>query len=106
MIWVVFAILTGIALLAVLAPLAGRGTVDAGDAADRNFYAEQIGEISRERAEGRLSEEDAEAARREAQRRLLGRKERLPPPHRRGASACSRRLQSSSLFRRSPFRFI
>ncbi len=71
MIWVVFSLLTGAAVLAVLAPLASRSASrDAGDR-DVAFFAEQIAEIDRERAEGRLSDADAEAAKTEAARRLL-----------------------------------
>ena len=40
-------------------------------AADAQFYRDQIEEIEQERAKGRLSEADAEAARAEAARRLL-----------------------------------
>ena len=71
MIWFLFALLAGAAVLAVLLPLAGKSApVDAG-ATERAFYREQIAEIERERAEGRLEAGDAEAARTEAARRLL-----------------------------------
>ncbi len=71
MIWLLFVPLAGAAVLAVLAPLAGRSApVDRVDT-DRAFYREQIAEIERERAEGRLDAKDAEAARTEAARRLL-----------------------------------
>jgi cytochrome c-type biogenesis protein CcmH len=71
MTWLIFALLTGAALLAVIAPLAfGKLETDP-EAADKAFYADQIAEIDRERLEGRLAEADAEAARREAARRLL-----------------------------------
>jgi len=75
MIWAIFALLTGAAILAVIAPLAFGGSPGGASpdrtAADKAFYVEQIAEIERERAEGRLAEADAEAARREAARRLL-----------------------------------
>ncbi|PWB81890.1 MAG: c-type cytochrome biogenesis protein CcmI [Methylocystaceae bacterium] len=71
MIWLVFALLTGAAVMSVLWPLAREGeTVDPA-ATDIAFFEEQIGEIERESAEGRLSPQDAEAARTEAARRLL-----------------------------------
>ena len=71
MIWVAFAFLAGLACLALLAPLAfGSAESDPAES-DRMFYARQIAEIERERAEGRLGAADAEAARVEAARRLL-----------------------------------
>jgi len=71
MIWLVFALLTGAAVMAVLAPLAMRGEVTDAGAADIAFFEEQIAEIDRERAEGRLDPADAESAKTEAARRLL-----------------------------------
>lgn len=71
MIWVIFALLTGVAIMAVLAPLALRGKARDAGAADVAFFEEQIAEIARERDEGRLEPEEAEAARAEAARRLL-----------------------------------
>lgn len=71
MIWLVFALLTGAAVMSVLWPLARKGeSVDAA-ATDIAFFEDQIAEIDRESAEGRLSSEDAEIARTEASRRLL-----------------------------------
>ncbi|PWB95705.1 c-type cytochrome biogenesis protein CcmI [Methylosinus sporium] len=71
MIWLLFALLTGAAVMSVLWPLARKS--DAADAAapDIAFFEEQIAEIERESAEGRLSAADAETARTEAARRLL-----------------------------------
>jgi cytochrome c-type biogenesis protein CcmH len=71
MIWLVFALLTGAAVMAVLAPLAMGGAERDAGAADVAFFEEQIAEIERERAEGRLDPAEAEAARTEAARRLL-----------------------------------
>ncbi len=71
MIWLVFALLTGAAVMAVLAPLAMRGEARDAGAADIAFFEEQIAEIERERDEGRLDPAEAEAARTEAARRLL-----------------------------------
>lgn len=71
MIWIVFALMTGAAVMAVLAPLAaGRQTRDDSNA-DLAFFEAQIAEIERDRSEGRLDPDDAEAARAEAARRLL-----------------------------------
>ncbi|PPD43175.1 MAG: c-type cytochrome biogenesis protein CcmI [Methylocystis sp.] len=86
MIWLVFALLTGAAVMAVLLPLALRGEAKDASAADVAFFEEQIAEIERERAEGRLEPAEAEAARTEAARRLL-RAEAAP----KGRSAGSRK---------------
>ena len=72
MIWVVFAILTGIAVLSVLWPLArARDRASAGVAVDRALYDATIASIDRDRERGLTSEVDARAARTEAARRLL-----------------------------------
>ncbi len=71
MIWLIFALLTGAAVMSVLAPLAMRGGAENDSAADVAFFEQQIAEIERERAEGRLDVLDAEAAKTEAARRLL-----------------------------------
>lgn len=71
MIWLVFALLTGAAVMSVLWPLARRGEPVDPAATDIAFFEEQIAEIDRESAEGRLSLADAETARAEAARRLL-----------------------------------
>ncbi|HEY8124962.1 MAG TPA: c-type cytochrome biogenesis protein CcmI [Methylocystis sp.] len=71
MIWLIFALLTGAAVMAVLGPLAMRNGARDESAADVAFFEEQIAEIAREREEGRLDATDAEAAKTEAARRLL-----------------------------------
>jgi cytochrome c-type biogenesis protein CcmH len=71
MIWLIFALLTGAAVMAVLAPLAFRGEARDASAADIDFFEEQLAEIAREKAEGRLDPAEAEVAKTEAARRLL-----------------------------------
>jgi cytochrome c-type biogenesis protein CcmH len=71
MIWLVFALVTGAAVMSVLWPLARRGEAADPAATDIAFFEQQIAEIDRESAEGRLSREDSESARAEAARRLL-----------------------------------
>jgi len=71
MIWIVFALLTGAAVMAVLAPLAMRGTEPDAKAADIAFFEAQLAEIERDAASGRLDPAEAAAARAEAGRRLL-----------------------------------
>jgi cytochrome c-type biogenesis protein CcmH len=85
MIWVVFAFLAGLACLALLAPLAFERAESDPAESDRTFYARQIAEIERERAEGRLRADDAEAARLEAARRLLRAGETRGAPARHGS---------------------
>ncbi len=84
MMWLVFALLTGVAVMAVLLPLAMRGEASDAGAADIAFFEEQIAEIERERAEGRLDPAEAEAAKTEAARRLL-RAEAAPKAKARGS---------------------
>lgn len=93
MIWLIFALLTGAAVMAVLAPLAMRGPAENDGAADVVFFEEQIAEIDRERAEGRLDAADAEAVKTEAARRLL-RAEAAPKPK----VAASRKLALAAAF--------
>lgn len=70
-IWVVFAGMTVLAVLAVLWPLSRpRAAAVAGDA-DRPFYRDQIAEIERDLARGLMTGSEAEAAKAEAGRRLL-----------------------------------
>jgi len=92
MIWLIFALLTGAALLAVLVPLAGKSASVDPSATDKAFFGEQIAEIERERDEGRLDPQDAEAARLEAARRLLRASEAVEagPRNRRAGRESSR----------------
>jgi cytochrome c-type biogenesis protein CcmH len=72
MIWVVFAALTGFAVLSVLLPLArARGRAAAVPAVDRALYDATIAGIDRDLERGLTTVEDASAARTEAARRLL-----------------------------------
>jgi cytochrome c-type biogenesis protein CcmH len=71
MIWLVFAFLTGAALLSVLAPLSRKSETSEPAAPDVDFFREQIAEIDREAREGQIDPEEAEVARTEAARRLL-----------------------------------
>lgn len=72
MIWILFAVLTAVAMAAVLHPLLRKGKSDALAApSEAAFYRDQIAEIDRDAARGLLSETDAESARVEAARRLL-----------------------------------
>jgi cytochrome c-type biogenesis protein CcmH len=68
--WFVFALMTAAAISAVLWPL-GRGSRQQPRANDVAVYRDQIEEIGRDRAAGRIGAAEAEAARVEVARRLL-----------------------------------
>lgn len=73
-IWIIFALMTAAAVMAVLWPLSRRPTrAEMADEIDPDtqFYRDQIAEIERDRERGLLSETEIEAARIEAGRRLL-----------------------------------
>ena len=67
--WIVFALMTGAAILAVLWPL-GREP-QKGGASDLVVYKDQLQEIDRDRIAGLIGEAEAETARLEVSRRLL-----------------------------------
>ena len=72
LLWILIALLTAAAILAVLVPLVAR----AGRRAMRRsmrarVYRDQLDELERDKAEGRISAGEAEAARAEIARRLI-----------------------------------
>src|SRR3954449_9120091 len=68
--WFLLAMMTGAAVFAVLWPLGRRpAAVSAGH--DVRVYRDQLDEIVRDQAAGRIGEKEAEAARIEVSRRLL-----------------------------------
>jgi cytochrome c-type biogenesis protein CcmH len=69
--WLLFALMTAAAALAVLWPL-GRAPIKlAAGEADLAVYRDQLAEIERDRARGLLTESDTDAARLEVSRRLI-----------------------------------
>jgi cytochrome c-type biogenesis protein CcmH len=75
--WLIFALMTGAAVLAALGPLARRHAGRAeGEEADAAVYRDQIDEIARDRARGLIDEREAESARAEVARRLIAASER------------------------------
>ena len=68
--WVIFAFMTGAAILAVVWPL-GRSPRAACGGSDVAVYKDQLREIDRDRTAGLIGEVDAQAARLEVTRRLL-----------------------------------
>jgi cytochrome c-type biogenesis protein CcmH len=75
MLWVVLGLMTAAAIVAVVAPLLRRAPADAPDQ-DLAVYRDQLAEIDRDLANGRIVREDAEAARIEVSRRLIAAAER------------------------------
>lgn len=76
--WFVLALMTAGAVFAVLWPL-GR-TVSAPSGSDVDVYRDQLAEIDRDRANGLISQQDAEAARVEVSRRLIAAADQIAPP--------------------------
>jgi cytochrome c-type biogenesis protein CcmH len=68
--WFLFALMTAAAIFAVLWPLR-RGTAARRSGSDIEVYRDQIEEVGRDRAAGRIGEAEAEAARVEVSRRMI-----------------------------------
>lgn len=92
LLWIVIIVLTGAAIFAVLAPLGRAGLADRRRAAPRDVYLDQLGEIEREGAEGRLAGDQAEAARAELARRLIALESQAAPSALGDGSPRARRL--------------
>jgi cytochrome c-type biogenesis protein CcmH len=71
MIWLFFALLTGVAVLSILWPLSRPAPKRGEDAADVAFYRAQIAEIDAELSRGGIEKDQAESAKAQAARRLL-----------------------------------
>jgi cytochrome c-type biogenesis protein CcmH len=69
--WIILALMTGAAVLAVLWPLSRHARRDVPHDADSQFYRSQIAEIERDQARGLIPPLEADAAKAEAGRRLL-----------------------------------
>ncbi len=91
LLWIIFAVMTAAAALAVVWPLAHKPRAAAGGS-DLVVYQDQLEEIERDRNAGLIGEPEAQAARVEVSRRLLAAADvhALPPPpplwHRRVAA--------------------
>lgn len=98
MLWVIFALLTGIAVLAVLWPLSrDPGTTDAHEL-DVAFYKAQAAEIERDKLRGVIGTEEAEVARNEAGRRLIAASQTSVPDVTRGSPFATRAVALGTLF--------
>jgi cytochrome c-type biogenesis protein CcmH len=71
LLWISIAILTAAAIMAVLLPLGRPARESDPDEQARRVYRDQLKELERDKAEGRISADEAEAARTEIARRLL-----------------------------------
>ena len=71
MIWIVFATMTGAAVLAFLWPLAAKRNVASRLDIETNLYHAELADIDRDVKRGLMTEADAQAAKAEAARRLL-----------------------------------
>ena len=80
MLWIIFALMSAAAVVAVLWPLARkpRGPEQAGS--DVLVYQDQLAEIARDRGAGLIGDTEAEAARVEVSRRLLAAADSQPAP--------------------------
>src|SRR6516165_4548629 len=70
--WFILAIMTAAALAAVAWPLSRGRVLAAAGGSDLAVYRDQLEEIERDRADGRIGHDEFEAARVEVSRRLLG----------------------------------
>src|SRR5215468_12454093 len=71
MLWSILALMTAVALGIVIWPLTRSRTLQAAGS-DLAVYRDQLEEIERDRADGRIGHDEFEAARIEVSRRLLG----------------------------------
>jgi cytochrome c-type biogenesis protein CcmH len=92
--WILIALLTAAAVLAVLLPLGRAPRPADGDAHAVRVYRDQLDELQRDKAQGRLSAEEAEAARAEIARRLIALDAEAPTPAAASGGSAARRVVS------------
>jgi cytochrome c-type biogenesis protein CcmH len=80
MVWIVVAVLTVLAVLGIVLPLAKSPRAQSRGAIDVAFYKAQMAAIERDAADGLVAATDAEAAKAEAGRRLLAAADAPAPP--------------------------
>jgi cytochrome c-type biogenesis protein CcmH len=98
LIWILFALMTGAAVFALLWPLSrGRASAFADVADARSLYRSQLGEIDRDLARRLIGAAEADAARAEAARRLLRASGDEAGPTGETESSLRRRRASSAL---------
>jgi cytochrome c-type biogenesis protein CcmH len=92
--WFLIALMTGAAVFLVLWPLGARRMAAVPANADLLVYRDQLAEIDHDRARGLLAEPEAEAARVEIARRLIGVAKKSADPEMDTGSPVRRRLAS------------
>jgi len=98
LIWIIFAVMTGAAVFALLWPLGQGHAAVFADAADaKSLYRAQLGEIDRDLGRSLIGEREAEAARAEAARRLLRAAAETEAPAGETEASLRRRRASSAL---------
>lgn len=91
--WFLLALMTGAAIFSVLWPLSFRHPNGFSDgAADIAVYRDQLSEIKADSARGLIAAPEAEAARVEIARRLIGVSEKEPPPGARAGAGTRRKF--------------
>jgi len=80
MLWIIFALMSAAAVVAVLWPLTRKPRGREGAGSDVLVYQDQLAEITRDRGAGLIGESEAEAARIEVSRRLLAAADAQPAP--------------------------
>ncbi len=93
LLWIGFALMTAAVVWALLRPL-GRKSAEGGDLREIELYRDQLAEVGRDLERGVIGPAEAEAARIEVSRRLLG------------AADAAERAKSAPLVARSPRRLI
>lgn len=97
--WLVFALMTAAAVLAVLWPLSRRGVSQRGGS-DLAVYRDQLDEITRDRDAGLIGEAEAQAAKVEVSRRLITAADSPDNEDESGAAPTEGARDRSSLWRR------
>ena len=80
MLWIIFALMSAAAVVAVLWPLTHKPRGQEQSGSDVLVYQDQLAEITRDRGAGLIGESEAEAARIEVSRRLLAATDTQPAP--------------------------
>ncbi|MGH6922213.1 MAG: c-type cytochrome biogenesis protein CcmI [Propylenella sp.] len=91
LLWILIALLTAAAILAVALPLVRTPRAAEPAAHARRVYRDQLDELERDRADGRLGATEAEAARAEIARRLIALEGEAPADAASGGSRITRR---------------
>jgi cytochrome c-type biogenesis protein CcmH len=97
LLWLVIAVLTALAVFAVLLPLGRERAGGNRGRPDRAVYRDQLDELERDLKEGRIAPAEGEAARAEIARRLIAAERETPAPAAASGSALWRRRAAASL---------